>query len=165
MDPRFVHVVKFVQPKIDLQSRHETYDKEYLFAEVAVVGGGPAGMSAALEAAAAGCDVILIDENQRLGGSLLYGRIDGDPNRGPSLATDLARQVADHGSIRVLDRGTCTGWFADNWLVVVRGQRLYKLRAGQVVLASGATEQPMVFRNNDLPGVVLASAAQRLLRL
>jgi sarcosine oxidase subunit alpha len=151
--------------KIDLRSPHEAYDKEYLFADVAVVGGGPAGLSAALEAAAAGGEVILIDENERLGGALLYSRIDGDPARGPGLATDLAQQVAGQGSIRVLDRATCTGWFADNWLAVVRGQRLYKLRAGQVVLASGATEQPMVFHNNDLPGVMLASAAQRLLRL
>ena len=60
---------------------------------------------------------------------------------------------------------TCTGLFADNWLPIVHGNRLTKLRAKAVVLATGCVEQPMVFRNNDLPGVMLASAAQRLMRL
>ena len=67
--------------------------------------------------------------------------------------------------MRVLTGATCTGLFADNWLAVVQGNRLYKLRARAVVLATGCVEQPMVFRNNDLPGVMLASAAQRLMRL
>ena len=55
--------------------------------------------------------------------------------------------------------------FADNWFAVIRGNRLYKLRAKAIVVATGAIEQPAVFRNNDLPGVMLGSAAQRLIRL
>jgi len=55
--------------------------------------------------------------------------------------------------------------FADNWLPVTKGNRMYKIRAGAVVAATGSLEQPAVFRNNDLPGVMLGSAAQRLIRL
>src|SRR3546814_18887371 len=64
-----------------------------------------------------------------------------------------------------MDDTICTGWFADNWLPLIRGNRLYKLRAGAVVIATGSLEQPAVFRNNDLPGVMTGSAAQRLIRL
>ena len=59
----------------------------------------------------------------------------------------------------------CTGWFADNWLAVIQGNRLYKLRANQVVLATGSVEQPMIFHNNDLPGVIYGSAVQRMIHL
>src|SRR5690606_30495050 len=68
-------------------------------------------------------------------------------------------------NIRVLEEATCNAWFADNWLPVIRGRRFYKLRAGQVVIATGSLEQPAVFRNNDLPGVMMGPAAQRLIRL
>jgi sarcosine oxidase subunit alpha len=59
----------------------------------------------------------------------------------------------------------CNGAYSDNWFPLVRGNRLYKLRAGHVVIATGSYEQPIVFRNNDLPGVMLGSAAQRLIKL
>ena len=65
----------------------------------------------------------------------------------------------------VLTDARCEGLFADNWLAIVQDRRLYKLRADRVVLATGALEQPVVFRNNDLPGVMFGSAAQRLIRL
>ena len=65
----------------------------------------------------------------------------------------------------MLSEAICTGLFADNWLPVIKGNRLYKLRAKSVVVATGSIEQPSVFRNNDLPGVMFASAAQRLIRL
>ena len=67
--------------------------------------------------------------------------------------------------VTVLTGASCDGLFADNWLSIVQGRRLYKLRANRVVMATGALEQPVVFRNNDLPGVMHGSAAQRLIRL
>ncbi|MFO1039443.1 MAG: 2Fe-2S iron-sulfur cluster-binding protein [Geminicoccaceae bacterium] len=139
---------------IDRNTHHGYHDKEYLFCDVAVVGGGPAGLQAARVAADAGADTILIDDEPRVGGSLLYER--APDGRTPTLATD---------GISVLSNAVCTGLFADNWLAVVQGDRLFKLRAREVVLATGTVEQPMVFRNNDLPGVILASAAQRCMRL
>ena len=59
----------------------------------------------------------------------------------------------------------CNGWFSDNWLPVIHGDRLYKIRAREVIFATGAMEQHVVFRNNDLPGILLSSAARRLIRL
>ena len=150
---------------VNLEARHGYYDKQYLFADVAVVGGGPAGMAAALQAAKSGAEVVLIDENPTLGGSLNYARFDAQAKRAHKLRADLTARIEAHENIRVLCGAVCNGWFSDNWLPVIRGNRMYKLRATAVVVAAGSYEQPMVFRNNDLPGVMLGSAAQRLIRL
>ncbi|MBX6323095.1 MAG: FAD-dependent oxidoreductase, partial [Rhodospirillaceae bacterium] len=130
----------------------------------AVVGGGPAGLSVALRAAESGAEVVLIDDMPRLGGSLCYARFDAAGGRGESMADRLAAAAASSAAIRTLTEATCTGLFADNWLAVIQGHRLYKLRAKAVVVATGSHEQPAVFRNNDLPGIMLGSAAQRLIR-
>ncbi len=151
--------------KVNTAAHHGYYDKEYLFADVAVIGGGPAGLSAALQAAQSGAEVILIDEGAQLGGSLGYARFDLDGGRGRALAAELVGAVQASATIRVLSDAVCSGLFADNWLAVIRGNRLYKLRARATVIATGSLEQPSVFRNNDLPGVMLGSAAQRLIRL
>jgi sarcosine oxidase, subunit alpha len=153
--------------KADLHAdfHHSYYDKQYLFADVAVIGGGPAGMAAALSAADRGAEVILVDEGTELGGSLCYARFNVDGTHGSLTNAELTTAIRSRRNIRVLTEAVCTGLFADNWLPVIQGNRLYKLRARSVVVASGSIEQPSVFRNNDLPGVMFASAAQRLVRL
>lgn len=151
--------------KVDLRSQSDYTDKQYRFADVAVIGGGPAGMSAALEAAENGAEVLLIDENPILGGSLNYARFNEDRGEIQTTAGELIRAAKRHSGIEVLTNAQCTGWFDDNWLSILTNRRLLKLRSQSVVVASGSFEQPAVFRNNDLPGVMLGSAAQRLLRL
>ncbi|MFO1436138.1 MAG: 2Fe-2S iron-sulfur cluster-binding protein [Gammaproteobacteria bacterium] len=151
--------------RVDIHSHHGYADKMYLFADVAVVGGGVAGMQAALEAAQTGAEVILIDDQAQLGGALNFLRVDVEGRRGTQVAAELRARVHADARIRVLSKASCTGWFADNWLAVMQGQRLYKLRAKSVVIATGVIEQPLVFRHNDLPGVMYGSAAQRLIRL
>ena len=151
--------------KVDLHAHHGYFDKEYLFCDVLVVGGGPAGLEAALKASESADDVVLVDENASLGGSLNYARFDG---AGERAAVERARLIAALGArsnIRVMTDTICNGAYSDNWFPLVRGNRLYKLRARCAILATGSYEQPLTFRNNDLPGVMMGSAAQRLIRL
>lgn len=144
------------------------FDKCYEFCDVAVVGGGAAGLAAAAAAAEGGGDVRLFEAAARVGGALNYARLAVDDvaarERGAALRGRLVA-AAEAAGVRMVSGAAVTGWFADNYLSVVRGTRLYKVRAGRVVYAAGAEPQPLVFRNNDLPGVMQGSAAQRLIRL
>jgi sarcosine oxidase subunit alpha len=152
--------------RVDVESKHGYFDKSYLFADVAVIGGGPAGMSAALAAAQDGSRVIIVDHNRALGGALNYARFDaGGGLQGRKERDRLLGALASAAALTVLTGASCEGLFADHLLAIVQGRRLHKLRAGRVVLATGALEQPSVFRNNDLPGIMLGSAAQKLLKL
>lgn len=150
--------------KVDTTLPPERYEKKNLFCDVLVVGGGPAGLSAALEAADAGARVLLVDENPVLGGSLTYARFGCDLNESAALLADLTKRVRDHARIDVLVDAVANGWYADNWVPVISGRRLYKVRAREAVLCTGSLDQPVPFRNNDLPGILLGSAAQRLMR-
>ncbi len=134
--------------------------KRYDFCDVLVVGGGPSGLAAALAAAAQGARVILADETARLGGSGLY-QFGSDAAR-RAITRSLIDQVATHPNIRVRTGSCAAAYYADHWIPLVDQDKLTKVRAAAVVVACGAFEQPAVFRNNDLPGVMLASAAQRL---
>ena len=151
--------------KVNPDAAHGYYDKQYLWADVAVVGGGPAGLAAALEASAARDDieVVLVEENPKLGGSLTYARFDAEGGRAARERERLLGEIAARPNVRVLAGACCNGWFADHFLPVIQGNRMFKLRAGAVVVATGSYEQPLVFRNNDLPGVMHGSAAQRLI--
>ena len=150
---------------LDLGFKPQYYDKAYLFVDVAVIGAGPAGLRAALDAANAGAKVLLIEQQPVLGGSLTYARFDIAGTRAASLRQELLAAVEGHANIQVLLQATCNGWFTDNYLPVIQHKRLYKVRAGRCLVAAGSFDQPVVFRNNDLPGVMLTSAAQRLMKL
>lgn len=151
--------------RVSLDAKHGYFDKQYLFADIVVIGSGAAGLSAALKAADKGEEVILVERQAVLGGSLNHARFDPEGSRGTDLAKSLTAQARVHPNIRVMTDAICTGWFADNYLPVLQGNRMFKVRADQVVVATGALEQPAVFRNNDLPGIMFGSAAQRLIRL
>lgn len=150
--------------KVDTALPPARYEKKNLFCDVLVVGAGPAGLSAALEAAELGARVLLVDENPALGGSLTYARFACDLDASAAILADLTRRVRDHDRIEVLVDAVANGWYADNWIPVISGHRLYKVRAREAILCTGSFDQPVPFRNNDLPGIMLGSAAQRLMR-
>ncbi|MBA1200292.1 FAD-dependent oxidoreductase [Pseudomonas capeferrum] len=149
---------------LDLDFKPQYYDKAYLFVDLAVIGAGPAGLRAALDAANSGAKVLLIEQQPVLGGSLNYARFDIAGTRATSLRAELLAAVEGHPNIQVLLRATCNAWFTDNYLPVIQHKRMYKVRATRCLVAAGSFDQPVVFRNNDLPGVMLTSAAQRLMK-
>lgn len=147
------------------------YEHRHWHADVVVVGAGPAGIAAALAAGQTGCRVLLVHGNARLGGRAVATT---DHVNRPWLNERL-REVSQRPNIRVLTKTTIVGYYDDNFLTASETrfegasqqgsqeprQRLWKIRAGQVVLATGAIERPLPFADNDRPGVMLASAAQR----
>ncbi|GAA2205774.1 sarcosine oxidase subunit alpha family protein [Nonomuraea monospora] len=145
--------------RVDLDAADERRcDKGYLHCDVLVVGGGPAGLAAAAAAGRSGARVILVDEQPRLGGDLLNSRLllDGAPALDWVAGLDLPG--------RVLTRTTAVGYHDHNYVVAVerraRGERLWHIRAREVVLATGAHERSLAFPGNDRPGVMLAAAAR-----
>jgi sarcosine oxidase, subunit alpha len=147
--------------ELDFSTPHIMTRKRYDFCDVLVVGAGPSGLCAALAAADAGAKVVLADENKRVGGSLTYQPSASDNL--PAQLRDLESSVSAHPNISVRTGTLAAGCFADLWVALVDDDRMTKMRARAVIVASGVQEQPAVFRNNDLPGVMLASAAQRLI--
>lgn len=149
----------------------EHYVHEYRHTDVAVVGGGSAGMSAALSAAESGAEVVLVDDQTSLGGSLrfdtrMHDNLPGVTEKvGYSVGAGLAQEVEDSPKIEILSNATAFGLYEDNYLGVLSGNVLTKLRAKSVVVATGTQEMPGVFEKNDLPGIILTSGLQRLVHL
>jgi sarcosine oxidase subunit alpha len=156
----------------------DLYLQRYAHCEVLVVGAGPAGLAAALAAAETGVRVMLVDEQGTLGGSLLSateGTIDGQPAQA-WLAETLAA-LAAKPNVVLLPRTIAFGYFPHNMIGLVERlsdhlaapsagrprERLWQVRAKAVVLAAGAIERPLVFPDNDRPGVMLAGAARTYL--
>ena len=149
------------------------YGHRSAFCDVLVVGAGPAGLAAALTAVDAGKRVILIEQDAAPGGSLLRERVTIDGEPGVVWAANVADRIRAGGG-RVLLRTTVSGYWDDNFLTAVErrvepgqpaegdAQVLWRVRAGEVVLATGTIERPLVFANNDLPGVMMAGAARAL---
>ncbi len=140
------------------------YEHEYRHTDVAVIGGGPAGLQAALDAARDNQQITLIDDQPELGGHLLYR-----PGSNASVKDTIA-QLEALPNVLILRRSYSFGLYEGNLLGVLQpephakaAERLIHLRTRRVVVATGAYETPVVFPNNDLPGVMLSTAVQRLI--
>jgi sarcosine oxidase subunit alpha len=153
----------------------DAYEHMHAHCDVLVIGGGVAGLAAARAAAAHGARVILADENARLGGvaDIAGGTIEG----GAPLdwARACAAELAGLDTVQLLTRTVVAGHYHHNWCLALERvgdhdpalaaagaprHRLWRIRAREIVLASGALERPIAFANNDRPGVMLSSAVR-----
>jgi len=160
--------------KAPLLADPDYYERRYVHCDVLVVGAGPSGLSAALAAGQSGARVILVDENPALGGSLRGRSATIDDVPALAWVDEVAGELDVLTNVRVLSRATAFGYYDQNMVAVCERvadhvatpqphqprQRLWWVRAGRVVLATGAIERPIVFACNDLPGVMLASAVR-----
>jgi len=158
--------------KLSMLPDPDQYDREHGFCDLLVIGGGAAGLAAALTAGRAGLRVILVDEDARIGGRLLSERheINGIPAAQWAEAT--AAELATLPNVRILNRTTMFGIYDGREYCAVERltdhlahapagqprQRLWKIVAKRAILATGAIERPLVFGGNDRPGVMTASA-------
>ncbi len=155
----------------------DNYERATVFCDVLVIGGGAAGLTAAREAGRAGARVVLCDEGPRIGGWLLSepGPVDDRP--APEWAEEAVAEIQTMDEVRVMPRTTVLATFDHGSYVAVERvadhkpvpdsgeprQRLWHIVARRSVLATGATERPLVFGGNDRPGVMLSSAVRTYL--
>jgi sarcosine oxidase subunit alpha len=156
----------------------DRYANRFAHCDVLVVGGGPSGLAAALTASESGARVILCDEQSELGGSLLSEPAVGGATIDGYNSGDWLRhvfgQLARSANVTLLPRTTAFGYFPHNLVALnerltdhlsnlpphLPRERTWQVRAGEVILATGAIERPLVFPGNDRPGVMLAGAAR-----
>ncbi|KAA0978982.1 sarcosine oxidase subunit alpha family protein [Paeniglutamicibacter gangotriensis] len=165
--------------QLDPRADEAVYDRKHVHTDVLIVGAGPAGLAAAREAAKSGARVILIDEQPEAGGSLLSASTETIDGKSAADWIAETRAALDRSEeFTYLSRSTAFGSYDANYFVAVQRrtdhlagelgagvsrERIWHIRAAQVVLATGAHERPLVFENNDRPGIMLAAAARSYL--
>ena len=150
----------------------DSYDTINQHCDVLVVGAGPSGLIAALEAGLTGARVIIADEQNEFGGTLLASNEKFDGQSASHWLTTIEAQLSSLRNVKCLTRSTVFGYYDHNFLTILErrtdhlgisassGSRqcMHRVRAKQVVLATGAFERPLVFAHNDIPGVMQASS-------
>jgi sarcosine oxidase subunit alpha len=163
---------------VDFDSEH--YDHMHHNCDVLVIGGGLAGLTAAIEIAKTEKSIILLDERPSLGGTT-YDYPDeavGSTNQ-LEYMNNIISQLDTYPNVEILSRTTAFAFHDENNVIAnemrqdhkplsernanLSRQRLHKIKAGHVLLATGASERPIAFDNNDLPGIMLSTAGLSLL--
>ena len=149
----------------------DTYEQVHAFCDVLVAGGGVAGLAAALAAAEAGRRVIVLEETGHWGGRAEGETVEGRPaaDWAADWAADAAARLGAMANVTLRLRTSLAALQDHGFALGVEQvaetglrQRLWRIRAGVTVVAAGATERPIPFPGNDVPGVMLASAARDL---
>ncbi|GLQ75652.1 sarcosine oxidase subunit alpha family protein [Vibrio penaeicida] len=155
----------------------DEYDKMNHHCDVLIVGGGFAGLTAAKKLVGQGLRIILVDEQHQLGGALLSSNTKINGLTSSDWIDETIIELSKDSKCMILSRSTAFGYYDQNFVGVVERrtdhlgenvegprQRLHRIRAKKVVLASGAIERPLVYGNNDLPGNMLAGAVATYVR-
>ncbi|MGM0823453.1 MAG: sarcosine oxidase subunit alpha family protein [Pseudomonadota bacterium] len=166
-----------------MEADPDSYDHFNQHCDVLVVGAGAAGLAAALSAARSGARVMVADEQEEMGGSLLASRetLEGKP--ADQWVSRVLDELASYEHVTLLPRTTANGYHDHNFVTlherrtehlsdtapVENGHRqvrarLHRVRAGQVILSTGAHERPLVYAGNDVPGNLLAGAVSTYIR-
>jgi sarcosine oxidase subunit alpha len=158
--------------KSPLEDDPDSYDTINQHCDVLVVGAGPSGLMAALEAGLTGARVIIADEQSEFGGTLLAYNEQFDGQPADDWLAAINSQLSSLRNVKCLTRSTVFGYYDHNFLTILERltdhlgitassgprQCMHRVRAKQVVLATGALERPLVFAHNDVPGVMQASS-------
>jgi len=149
----------------------DRYDKGYLHCELLIIGSGPAGLKMALDASRNGKKIILVDEDFIMGGQLLSNEIEINGSSSLQWIEQTLSELSNSSNVRIMTRTSVYGVYDHGIYGALETvtdeidrpgarQILWRIYANKSVLASGATERPIAFPNNDRPGVMLASAVQ-----
>ncbi len=157
----------------------ERYEHKYEYCDLLITGSGPSGLASAYAAAKNGARVILAEDKPRFGGSLLTSEVTIGNQSGKEWAKSIITELKEMPNVIVKNRAQVFGYYDHNMLVMSERindhlpkskkyspkQRLWYIRAKEVVISSGSIERPLVFGNNDTPGVILSSAAKEYLKV
>ena len=157
----------------------ERYEHKYEYCDLLVTGSGPSGLASAYAAAQNGARVILAEDKARFGGSLLTSEVSIGNQTGKEWAEKIISELKSMPNVIVKNRSQVFGYYDHNMLVMSERisdhlpktnkytpkQRLWYIRAKEVLISSGSIERPLVFGNNDTPGVMLSSAAKEYLKV
>ena len=157
----------------------ERYEHKYEYCDLLITGSGPSGLASAYAAAQNGAKVILAEDKPRFGGSLLTSEVSIGNQSGQEWAENIISELKSMPNVIVKNRSQVFGYYDHNMLVMserisdhmpktnkyIPKQRLWYIRAKEVLISSGSIERPLVFGNNDTPGVMLSSAAKEYLKV
>ena len=158
---------------------NERYEHKYEYCDLLITGSGPSGLASAYAAAKNGARIILAEDKSRFGGSLLTSEVSIGNQNGKDWADKIIGELKEMPNVTIKNRAQVFGYYDHNMLVMSERlgdhlpkskkytpkQRLWYIRAKEVIISTGSIERPIVFGNNDTPGVVLASAAKEYLKV
>ena len=165
--------------KASLDPDPDRYEHQYEHCDILVVGSGPSGIASALSAAKNGASVILAEDKARFGGSLLTDNVTIGNKNGDEWVEDSITELKSMPNVIVKKRSQVFGYYDHNMLVMFERckdhlnepkpytprQRLWYIRAKHVVISTGSIERPLIFANNDRPGIMLAASAREYLKV